>query len=66
MLGPSAENEYDDYVPGVAALVVHRASKETIFEYLWKIETDTMGLPGNRQKTESIAKRLVQMEKAAA
>jgi hypothetical protein len=66
MLGPSAEDEYDDYVPGVAALVAHRASKETIFEYIWKIETDTMGLPGNRQKTESIAKRLVQMEKAAA
>jgi hypothetical protein len=66
MLGPSAEDEYDDYVPGVAALVARRAPQEIIFEYLWKIETENMGLPGNRRKTEFIAKPLVQMEKLEA
>ena len=56
-----AQNEYDGYVAELDALVFGKASREEIFGYLWKAETETMALPGNRQKTELIAIRLLEM-----
>lgn len=58
---PEAQNEYDGYVAEVDALVVRRASQAEIFAHLCKMETDIMGLAGDLQKTESIAKRLFEM-----
>ena len=56
-----AQNEYDGYVAEVDVLVAGKASQADIFAHLWKMETDIMGLTGDRQKTESIAKQLFQM-----
>lgn len=56
-----AQNEYDGYVAEVDALVTGGSSQAEIFAHLWKMETGTMGLVGDRQKTESIAKRLFEM-----
>ncbi len=58
-----AQNEYDGYVAEVAALVFGKASWEEIVDYLWKTEIETMGLPGNRQKIELIASRLLEIGK---
>lgn len=53
-----AEDEYDGYIPDVDALITHKASIKEIFDYLWKIETEYMGLLGNRAATGVISERL--------
>jgi hypothetical protein len=58
-----AQDEYDHYVAEADVLVFGNASADEIFDYLWKIETESMGLPGNRPKTELIARRLLEMRK---
>ncbi len=55
---PEAQDEYDSYIPQVCKLLINQESPENIFKYLWKIETDYMGLIGNRNHTQSIAKKL--------
>ncbi len=58
---PEAQDEYDSYIPGVYKLLINRESSEKIFQYLWKVETDYMGLYGNRNHTRSIAKKLAEL-----
>ena len=54
---PTAEmGEYDSYVPALCELLLKHASENEIFEYLWKVETESIGLQGNRQATEQFAK----------
>jgi hypothetical protein len=60
---PEAQDEYDSYIPGVCKLLFNRESSKNIFQYLWKIETDNMGLTGNRNHTKSIAKKLAEIER---
>lgn len=55
-----AEDEYAQYVGDILKLVQRSSSHEELFEYLWEIETDYMGLKGNRKKTESFSKLLFQ------
>jgi hypothetical protein len=50
--------EYDSYVPGLCELLCERASEKEVFEYLWTVETESLGSEGNRQATERFAKRL--------
>lgn len=54
-----AQDEYDSYVPSIFGLLVHDESEERIFGYLWKIETEHMGLNGNRRRTEKVVKSLI-------
>ena len=54
-----AQDEYDAYISGLYKRLISRASEHELFEYLWAIETETMGLKGNRSHTESIAHRLM-------
>jgi hypothetical protein len=56
---PEAQDEYDGYVPDVHRLLMRRASALEVFEYLWQVEAEHMGLPGNRAHTQEIAARLV-------
>ncbi len=58
---PGAQHEYDAYVAEVDALVVRKAKEQEIFQHLWEIETGYMGLAGNREKTEAVAKRLSEL-----
>ena len=48
--------EYDSYVAGLCELVLNNAREEQLFEYLWTVETVSISLPGNRQKTREFAK----------
>ena len=54
----AAQDEYDSYIPGVYKLLIRRAPVRDLFEYLWQVETDHMGLHGNRGHTEEIARKL--------
>ena len=58
---PEAQDEYDSYIPGVCKLLINRESSEKIFQYLWKVETDYMGLCGNRNHTRAVAKKLIEI-----
>lgn len=50
--------EYDSYIPGLCELLSRHAPEKEVFEYLWTVETESLGLEGNRQATERFAKRL--------
>jgi hypothetical protein len=58
---PEAQDEYDSYVPDVCHLVLSGASFEDIFAYLWSLETQHMGLRGDRQRTEHFANRVIEI-----
>jgi hypothetical protein len=52
------QDEYDAYVPDVCQLLMRGASFEEVFSYMWWLETQHMGLPGERGRTEGFAKQL--------
>ncbi len=58
---PEAQGEYDSYVPDVCHLLLSYAPEEEILNYLWRLETQHMGLRGDRQRTEGFASRLIQI-----
>ncbi len=47
--------EYDSYVPTLCKLIENGANREQIFEYLWIVETNSMGLEGDKAETEIFA-----------
>jgi hypothetical protein len=54
-------NEYDAYVPTIYKLLITRRPSQEIFDYLWWLETDHMGLLGDHQTTEWFARRLIEV-----
>ncbi len=56
-----AQDEYDSYVPAIYKLLIARKPRHEVFEYLWWLETEHMGLTGDRQATEKFAERLLQI-----
>lgn len=58
---PEARDEYDSYVPGIYKMLISRRDEKDIFDYLWEIETEHMGLFGNRGHTEAISKKLARL-----
>ena len=58
---PEAQDEYDSYVPAIHKLLIAKKSKQEIFDYLWWLETEHMGLVGILQATEQIAERLMKI-----
>lgn len=59
---PEAADEYDSYIPAIYKLLIERRSVTEIFNYLWWLETEHMGLIGDRQATEEFATRLIEIE----
>lgn len=56
---PKAADEYDDYVPSVAAMVRARQSADAVAEYLLTIERRQMGLAGDAALARSVAATLL-------
>ena len=54
-----AEDEYDSYIGQIYGMLIRREPRRNWFDFLWWVETEHMGLKGNRQHTESIADRLL-------
>ena len=48
------------YVPSIYKLLDTRKPGSELFDYLWWLETEHMGLPGDRQATELFAHRLIE------
>jgi hypothetical protein len=53
-----AQDEYDAYVVEVYWLLSQHAKQSEVFRHLWSLETEHMGLCGDRQRTEKVAERL--------
>ena len=51
------------YASQVASILMRGEPRERLIDYLWLIETDNMGLPGNRARTEAAADRLLQLRR---
>lgn len=58
---PGAQDEYDSYVGEVYTLLIRHEPRHTLVDHLWRIETEHMGLAGNRRHTETIADRLLSL-----
>ena|SRR6266567_8455609 len=56
-----AQDEYDSYIGPIHGMLIHHESEQKLFGYLWWVETENMGLFGNRHHTEQIARRLIQV-----
>jgi len=59
---PEAQDEYDSYVISIYQLIDSQKSESKLFDYLWWIETEHMGLSGNRNHTKTIAHKLYMLQ----
>ena len=58
---PEAQDEYDSYISMIYELLFLRRPKSEIFDFLWWVETQHMGLKGEKIKTEQFAQRLIDL-----
>ena len=58
---PNAQDEYDGYIHEVHGMLIRREPRHRLVDHLWWIETEHMGLFGNRSRTEAVADRLIQL-----
>jgi hypothetical protein len=56
---PEARDEYDAYAPAIYNLVVGEKPRDEIVAYLWWLETEQIGMPGDREGVERFADRLL-------
>lgn len=61
---PQTIGEYDSYVPELYELICQNADRELIFNYLWEVEVQHMGLDGNRVATLAFVDYLKEITKA--
>lgn len=54
-------NEYDSYIPSLCRLLREKASRDQIFDYLWTVETESIGLNGNKKATEEFTDKLIHL-----
>jgi hypothetical protein len=54
-----AQDEYDSYVSKIHGMLIRHEPRHKLVDHLWWIETQNMGLAGNRLRTEAIADRLL-------
>lgn len=62
---PEAHDEYDNYVPRVLDLL-YRGDKEQLFHYLWQVETQHIGLVGNRRATRQFVDYLLRLKETSS
>ena len=60
---PEAQDEYDSYVGEIYALLIRRRPVHEVFDLLWWIETEHMGLLGSHSRTQHVAERLTALGK---
>ncbi len=58
---PEVRDEYDSYAPHVYTLLTTGRPQHELYDYLWRLETEHMGLKGDRQATARFAERLLRI-----
>lgn len=61
---PEAQDEYGSYAPKIAEMLLAQKPMKELLDYLWWLETERIGLTGNRDPTEKFADRLMQIAAA--
>ena len=56
---PEAQDEYDSYIGKIHGMLIRHEPRHKLVDHLWLIETEYMGLFGNRQRTEATVDRLI-------
>jgi hypothetical protein len=56
---PEAQDEYDSYIHEIYGMLIRQESRANLIHHLWWIETQHMGLYGNRSRTEAIVDQLL-------
>ena len=59
---PEAHDEYDSYAPDICELLMGNQTIDSVFDYLWQLETDHMGLTGDQMRTRAFAEQLIRMK----
>jgi hypothetical protein len=55
------DDEYNSYVGGIYRLLASGADEHKIIERLYQIETNSMGLGGNRERLKTVAEKLMKL-----
>lgn len=50
--------EYDAYIPELCSFLSNNPSSQEIFEHLWTIETNSIGMEGDKQSTLKFSEKL--------
>lgn len=58
---PEAHDEYDGYIPDIEEMLRRKAKFAELFDFLWWVETEHMGLPGNREQTKRCVEQLMRL-----
>ncbi len=56
---PNAQDEYDSYIHEIHGMLIRHEPRHRLIDHLWWVETEHMGLFGNRSPTEAVADRLL-------
>ena len=56
-----ARDEYYSYLPGIFKLKAEQADQETLAQYLFKLETENMGLGGNLENCRLVAELILEI-----
>lgn len=56
-----AQDEYDAYIPSIYSMIYSKKTESELFDYLWEIETEHMGLSGNRTQIQIAAHKLFEL-----
>jgi hypothetical protein len=58
---PHAQDEYDSYIHEIHGMLIRHEPRHRLADHLWWVETEHMGLFGNRSRTEAVVDRLIQL-----
>ena len=56
-----AADEYEGYVGSICHLISAGGTEEDFFNFLWGVETEHMGLPGDQAATKLVARKLMHL-----
>jgi len=60
---PEAADEYDSYIGSVYRILAGSRSEDELVEFLYRTETETMGLnPRSRQHLHEVARKLLTLD----
>lgn len=60
---PEAADEYDSYIASIYRILVDARSEEAMVDFLYRTETETMGLTGSsRDRLREVARKLLTLD----
>ena len=55
--------EYDGYLPNLCKLLDENGSVDQVFRFLWTVETESMGLSGDKSATQAFSELLIDLNR---